>query len=81
MNYRVDTSFEPTCNRTECFGNSYASLGRETCSLLRDTKFEQRGGGVEVCPFFKTREQYAKDRAKYDIPYGSTWKKKQEEVA
>lgn len=43
----------PVCNVTECFG---CDEGR--CTVLIDNKFEGK-----KCPFFKTREQVAEEKA------------------
>lgn len=51
----------PLCNRLDCFGNGRL-FDREgvsgRCKILTDTNFKQ--GGVEVCPFYKKREEKTK---------------------
>lgn len=46
----------PACNRVDCRQNGEGeNYGK--CKALNDTNFPQRGGGVEVCPFYKKRER------------------------
>lgn len=67
----------PVCTRDDCFANMMNSefIKRHACSILKDAVFTDRGGSFEVCPFFKTVEQYNADLKKY--PYNTERCKKE----